>query len=305
MLQLTKAIILDNKEYVPAGTILYNYGKHSLYSVAPSKKSSYPSKIRSKIDKDCIIDFCRIPRECVDFENLSKNLKRSFVKGDNSVSPFYCSIIGKRIAEERHITELPHIEYVMYGDRVREYYDAKFGPINVVLISSMGELTIGAHSQYDALPQIDHDLASTVILFYYSGSANLKLKKVAYNKFYAGFRAYRTVIDFSELSIGDRVDCYEIIDNKAIFENEVHVIDMGHGQEWLEKFHRAHSSMNAFDEGCPEDDLHMFVRLCHYDKECSENVSELKMLHQSSCHYIFSRRPVMLKTLIKECGRLL
>lgn len=75
MLQLTKAIILDNKEYVPAGTTLYNYGDCSLYSVAPSMKQDFPSKLRSKIDKDCIIEFCRIPSECVNFENLSKNLK--------------------------------------------------------------------------------------------------------------------------------------------------------------------------------------------------------------------------------------
>lgn len=300
MLQLTKAIILDNKEYVPAGTTLYNYGEHSLYSVAPSKKSSYQSKVRSKIDKDCIIDFCRIPRECVDFENLSKKLKRSFVQGDNSVSPFYCSIIGKRLAEERHITELPHINYVMYGDVVRDYYDAKFKPIKVVLISSMGELTMGGHSQYCDLHQVDYDSANTVILYYYSGSANLKLKKVAYNKFYADFRAYRTTVDFSELSVGDRVDSYVIIDNKAIFENEVHVIDLGQGRDWLEKFQQAHSSMDVINEDCPEDDLHMFVRLYHYDKERGENVSELKMLHQSSCHYIFSRRPAIHKTLIKE-----
>ena len=305
MIKLTKAIILDNDEYVPADTILYNYGENSLYSVAPSKLQSCPSKARNKVDKDCVIDFCRIPRECIDAEYLSNKLRKALIKGDDTISPFYCSIVGKSSVEERHITESTHIRNAMYGDDGLYYYDSKLRPINVVLISSIGELSIGAHHCFSNLPQLENESHyETVVTYYYSGSANLKVKKLAYNKFYADFRAYRTAIDFSELSVGDMFDCYYIINNKVHFAYKVYIIDLGQGNDWLDKFQRAHSSTYAIEETFPEDDIHIFARLCHYDKERKENVSELKMLHKSSCGFIFAK-PKVIKTLIKEVRKLI
>ena len=112
-LTLKRAIMLDSREIIPAGTVLKNYGEFTPKSISLSLIASGKIQFRGKNrlafkeagEKNTIF-FFRIPRECIDEATLSPNLKKLWVKGSNEISPFFCSVKESRNKLDRKIAEV-------------------------------------------------------------------------------------------------------------------------------------------------------------------------------------------------------
>lgn len=306
-LTLKRSIMLDSGEIIPVGTVLKNYGDFTPKSIAPSliTGGNIQFKGKNKLafkkagEKNTIF-FFRIPRECIDESTVSPDLKKLWVKGSDTIAPFFCSVKAKHTVETREVVEIREIEesnpHTFMGHW--NYFDAQFNMIEVILISSLGELHIGSHYRLGNLQSVqkinDRSYADTCITYYYPDTSTIKIKTLQRNKFYVESPTYRIEKYFDELD-KECVRCYER-DNGNKFRQEFKVIDKG-DNEWYKHFISTHSWFDDSNYIHVDNDYHIFGRYYYYD---GKNVSGLTVLHKSTNPFRFFKREGWLKVLIKE-----
>lgn len=291
---LKRAIMLDSGEIIPAGSVLKNYGNFTPKSITPSMISSGQIHFRGKNkeafkkagDKNTVY-FFRIPRECIDETTLSAALKMLWIEGSDEISPFFCSIKARGSLEERKIEEC-----LVYDDYGRlNYYDKKLNPIDVIAISSVGELLVGSYRNLSNLKCVQYlhfrCSTETCITYYYPCTSNVKSDCIWNKKFYVEQPSYKTEKRFDELD-QEFVDCY-IRDNGYKFSRRLYVIAKG-DNEWYENFISAHAWLSDGNYTPVENDSHIFVK----------SVEGLTVLHKSTNPYLFFQSPKSLMVLIKE-----
>ena len=312
-LKLTRAIILDNDEILHAGSTIPNYGNFTPKSIAPSliesgKVKILKGKCKEAFDvagKENIINFCRIQRECIDETLLSGLLRKSFVKGDSQVSPFFCSVKAESSYTKCNIEEITDNDKSILGS-LPPLYDCKLEQICCIAISTFGELRFGRLSMFSELIDIKNshlDPFDIVIAYYYSNTSAVKVDSISRKKFYVDLRAYHSEIYFEELKVMSAVSCYEEEDGKARFCQDLRIIETGDNQ-WLSRFFETHSYMMEADYIPRDGDIHILAQYYYYDGEKKKNVEGLTLLHRSTNRFIFTQqRRKPLKVLIKEDNR--
>lgn len=291
---LKRSIMLDSGEIIPAGSVLKNYGEFTPKSISPSLIASGQVHFRGKNkeafkkagDKNTVY-FFRIPRECIDETTLSAALKMLWIEGSDEISPFFCSIKARGSLEERKIEEC-----LVYDDSGwLNYYDKKLNPIDVIAISSVGELLVGSYRNLSNLKSVQYlDFrcsTETCITYYYPCTSNIKSDCIRNKKFYVEQPSYKTEKRFDELD-QEFVDCY-IRDSVYKFSRRLYVIAKG-DNEWYENFISAHAWLSDGNYTPVENDSHIFVK----------SVEGLTVLHKSTNPYLFFQSPKSLMVLIKE-----
>lgn len=305
---LSRSIMIDSGEIIPAGTVLKNYGELTPLSIAPSQSvteiekstQGLRKKLIKKIGLQNIIYFFRIPRECVTPISIGGPLKKEWVKGDERVSPFPCYVSKERYyAEERKIEELLEMKDE-YMSRSIQYFDRNFKRINVVSISSLGNFGLGSLYKFGELKSVnslsdDYLGFSSCIMYYYPNTNQIKVELFRRRKFYVEQPSYKTEKYFDELN-QEFVDCH-IRDSKHKFCQRLYIMEKGNN-EWYEKFISAHSWLADTNYIPIDNDSHIFGKYEYYDGQ--KNVSGLTVLHKSNNPYKFFKSCKRLKVLIKD-----
>lgn len=306
-LTLSRSIMIDSGEIIPAGTVLKNYGEFTPLSIAPSQSvieiekstKGLRKKLIKKIGLQNIIYFFRIPRECVASNSICGSLKKEWVKGDERVAPFPCSVsAGRYYAEERKIEELVEMT-VEYMSSSIQYFDRNFKRINVVSISSLGNFVLGSLYKFGGLKSVrtlsnDHHGYSSCIMYYYPNTNQLKVNLIRRKKFYVEQPTYRIEKQFDELE-QESVNCYTC-DSGHKFCQRLYILEKG-DNEWYEKFISAHSWLADTNYIPIDNDSHIFGKYEYYDGQ--KNVYGLTILHRSNNPYRFFKKK-RLMVLIKE-----
>lgn len=305
---LSRSIMLDSGEIIPAGAVLSNYGEFTPLSIAPSQsvteidlsKKGAIKKLIKNLGRENIVYFFRIPRECIASRPTSGPLKKKWVKGDGRVAPFPCSVTGGRCyAEERKIDELLEMRDE-YMSRHIQYFDKNFKRINVVSISSLGNFGLGSLYKFWELKSVrmlsDHyNGYISCIMYYYPNTNQMKVELIHSKKFYVEQLSYKTEIHFDELN-QEFVDCHDI-DSKHMFSRRLYIMEKG-DNEWYEKFISAHSWLADTNYIPIDNDSHIFGKYEYFDGQ--KNVSGLTVLHRSNNPYQFFKSRKRLMVLIKE-----
>lgn len=302
--KLCRSIILDSGELVKAGTTLKNYGDNSLFSVAPSQNSIVEKKgkklcksLLKRVRQDNIVNLFRLPRECVSETSMDSSLKKKWVKGDERIAPFPCIVRAKRLSEVRSIELLKDEE--PFGPGVWEYYDKKFNNIRVITISSLMYLTIGNLWRLGHLKSVNklasHFGGETCIVYYYPSTDQIKVEPIYRRKFYVNVPTYRFEKKFNELSVGQRVLYYSLVNGEIICQGYMYVLDAG-DNEWYAHFRQAHSWLDVDEYQITDNDTHLFVKIEH--KDGKQILSRLAVIHNSTNYFLFflvKRHMVLIK----------
>lgn len=308
MIKLSRSIMIDSGEIIPAGTVLKNYGEFTPLSIAPSQSvmeiekstKGLRKKLIKKIGLPNIIYFFRIPRECVASNSICGSLKKEWVKGDERVAPFPCSVsVGRYYAEERKIEELLEMT-VEYMSCSIQYFDRNFKRINVVSISSLGNFGLGSLYKFGELKSVKtlskdyFNGISSCIMYYYPNTSQMKVELISRKKFYVEQPTYRIEKQFDELE-QESVNCYTC-DSSHKFCQRLYILEKG-DNEWYENFISAHSWLADTNYIPIDNDSHIFGKYEYYDGQ--KDVYGLTILHRSNNPYrFFTKKRLMV--LIKE-----
>lgn len=292
-LTLCRSIILDSGELVAAGTTLKDYGDLTSRSIAPSQPSPIDEG-RKKIAKNVLesykqehlIDFFRIPRECVSQSLMNGSLKKKYVKGDESVAPFPCFIRASEMCEERSIELIENQEQYPWN---RRFFDKNFNEIDVFIISSLGNFYSGSLWKLGNLKSVSKlgsqiNTFATVIGYYYSDTDFIKVEPLYRRRFYVKTTSYLFESIFNELSVGQIIRCYSICEGRAICKGRIYVFAKG-DNKWFESFRKAHLWLNEDDYQVTEEDSHIFIKFMYYDG--GKYISRLTIIHKSSNPFLF------------------
>ena len=307
-LTLSRSIMLDSGEIIPAGSVLKNYGDSTPLSIAPSQsvaeidlsKKGAMKKLIKNLERKDIVYFFRIPRECVVSTSICGSLKKKWIKGDSRVAPFPCSVTaGRHYAEERKIDELLEMTDEYMSRRI-QFFDKNFKRIKVVSMSSLGNFGLGSLYKFGELKSVNtlsnhHNGFSSCIMYYYPNTSQMKVELIYRKKFYVEQLSYKTEKHFDELD-QELVDCHDI-DSKHKFSRCLYVMEKG-DNVWYEKFISAHSWLADTNYIPIDDDSHIFGRYEYFDGQ--KNVSGLMVLHRSNNPYQFFKSRKRLMVLIKD-----
>lgn len=301
-LTLKRAIMLDSREIIPAGTVLKNYGEFTPKSISLSLIASGKIQFRGKNrlafkeagEKNTIF-FFRIPRECIDEATLSPNLKKLWVKGSNEISPFFCSVKESRNKLDRKIAEVED----SYSWSKPLFFDKDFKLIEVIKISSVYSLLWSTFYELKTAKNIYGNSYHryTCIGYYYPDTDKIKFDLLRKKSFYVKLPSYRVEKSFDDLD-RETVDCYEI-GGKHKFSQRIIIMEKG-DNEWYLNFISAHLWLSDINYTLIDNDSHIFCKYFYYDYDKHQGISGLTILHKSTNPYLFFKNSKRRMVLIKD-----
>ncbi len=218
-------------------------------------------------------------------------MKKKWVRGDESIAPFPCSVTaGRCYAEERKIDELLETRDASMSRRI-QFFDKKFKRINVVSISSLGNFGLGSLYKFGELKAVRSAESRSVdyfsgfsscIMYYYPNTNQIRVELISHKKFYVEQSSYKTEKYFDELN-QEFIDCYTRGSGHK-FCCGLYIMDKGNN-EWYEKFIAVHSWLADANYFPVDNDSHILGKYVCFDGE--KSVSGLTVLHRSNNPYQF------------------
>lgn len=291
-IKLIRTIVLETGEVIPANSLLEPEEHFPLWTLVPYKKG-YPS---SEIEDCDILNFCRIPRQCIKVDGLTDMLRDMLIEGDNTVAPFSCSL--RQFEHGVAVLEDPH----NLPPHVTASYDNLFNPINIIEFCTFKDLLNGKFRNIPHFSDIvtAENYNTYCTIYHYNECTELKVVNTRDSHFYKELQSYEYQISFDEINIGDEIECYITENNRALHMQHLLILDKGYGSEWWERFRCSHSGICGEENDYKpfEGEAHILARCEYFDKNVITGKKKIVILHQSSYNGYLMTKTSNLKALI-------